>query len=102
MCRSFGTRAVYIYMKDVACILLIEGDGKAAIMMIIITKLEQFFVSSPYGGKYVGMVQLSVRLLVLQGKKDLPRFFLPRVSYSYPTFFLQSNLPRKRARRARG
>jgi len=34
---SFGARAVYIYMKDVACVLLIEGDGKAAIMMIILS-----------------------------------------------------------------
>ena len=34
---SFGARAVYIYMKDVACVLLIEGGGKAAIMMIILS-----------------------------------------------------------------
>ena len=31
---SFGARAVYIYMKDVACVLLIEGGGNAAIMTI--------------------------------------------------------------------
>ena len=34
---SFGARAVYIYMKDVAWVLLIEGDGNAAIMMVIFT-----------------------------------------------------------------
>ena len=34
---SFGARAVYIYMKDVACVLLIEGDGKAAITAVILS-----------------------------------------------------------------
>ena len=34
---SFGARAVYIYMKDVACVLLIERDGKAAIKMIVLS-----------------------------------------------------------------
>ena len=33
---SFGARAVYIYMKDVACVLLIEGGVKAAITTIIL------------------------------------------------------------------
>ena len=37
---SFGARAVYIYMKDVACVLLIEGGGKAAIKMIILSMLK--------------------------------------------------------------
>ena len=34
---SFGARAVYIYMKDVASLLPIEGGGKAAIKMIVLS-----------------------------------------------------------------
>ena len=43
---SFGARAVYIYMKDVACVLLIEGGGKAAIKMIILsmTKIISYLI----------------------------------------------------------
>ena len=43
---SFGARAVYIYMKDVECVLLIEGGGNAAIMMIILsmTKIISYLI----------------------------------------------------------
>ena len=34
----------YIYMKDVACVLVIEGDGKAAIMMIILSMRTKIFL----------------------------------------------------------
>ena len=34
---SFGARAVYIYMKDVTSLLPIEGGGKAAIKMIVLS-----------------------------------------------------------------
>ena len=33
---SFGAQTLYIYMKDVACVLLIEEDIKVAITMIIL------------------------------------------------------------------
>ena len=43
---SFGARAVYIYMKDVTSLLPIEGGGKAAIMMIMLsmTKIISYLI----------------------------------------------------------
>ena len=41
---SFGARAVYIYMKDVACVLLIERDGKAAITAVILSMTTKIFI----------------------------------------------------------
>ena len=43
---SFGAWAVYIYMKDVASVLLIEGGGNVAIMMIILsmTKIISYLI----------------------------------------------------------
>ena len=43
---SLCCRTIYIYIKDVACVLLIEGGGKAAIKMIILsmTKIISYLI----------------------------------------------------------
>ena len=35
---------LYIYMKDVACVLLIERDGKAAITAVILSMTTKIFI----------------------------------------------------------
>ena len=43
---SFGAQTLYIYMKDVACVLLIEGDIKAAITIMLSMTTKIFMVDS--------------------------------------------------------
>ena len=41
---SFGAQTLYIYVKDVACVLGIEGDIKAAITMIMLSMTTKIFM----------------------------------------------------------